>query len=167
MKTPPINLIDVFQEMVSACYASEKKYEKLFEQLSENAATDELKSCLSPTRNELAQHVDRLAQILKWLKLRPSRIMSNTDETLMAMAKEACGYKKQQSPHKDVQILQAAKLITFHKISLYGSMEKMAEALKMENAATLLAQSAEDNRNAGAYFTQIEQNILYPAVASA
>jgi len=164
MKTPPNNLLEVFNETVLACYATEKKFIKLFEQFSDLALTDELRSCLSPARNELQQHIDRLAQVLKSLKLRPHRISTPSDEALLTLGKEVCGYKKQQSRYKDVQILHAAKLITYHKIALYGSMEQMAAALSMEDAASLLGQSMEDNRNAGAYFMQIEQNILYPAV---
>ena len=164
MKIPPNSLLDVFNEMTLEIHATEKKFVKLFEQFYNLAFTEELRSSLSPERNELELHIDRLAQVLKSLKLRPHRISSSIDEALLTIGKDVCGYKKQQSKEKDVQILHVAKLITYHKISLYGSMEQMAKALKLDNTAKLLAQSLEDNKNAGAYFTQIEQNILYPAV---
>ena len=164
MKIPPNSLLDVFNEMTLEIHATEKKFVKLFEQFYNLAFTEELRSSLSPERNELELHIDRLAQVLKSLKLRPHRISSSIDEALLTIGKDVCGYKKQQSKEKDVQILHVAKLITYHKISLYGSMEQMAKALKLDNTAKLLAQSLEENKNAGAYFTQIEQNILYPAV---
>ena len=164
MKTPPNSLLDVFNEMTLEIHASEKKFIKLFEQFSDLASTDELRSSLSPVRNELEQHIDRLAKILKSLKLRPHRNSSSINEALLALAKEVCGYKKQLSREKDVQILHVAKLITYHKMALYSSMEQMALALKLDAGEKLLAQTLEDNRNVGAYFTQIEQNILYPAV---
>ena len=164
MKTPPNNLSEVLNEMLLTCHASEKKYTKLFEQFSELALTEELRACLSPARNELDQQIERLALILKSLKLRPHRISSATDEALLELGKEVCGYMKQQSVHKDAQILHVAKLITYQKIALYGSIELMARSLKMDETAVLIAQSLEESRNAGAYFSQIEQNILYPAV---
>lgn len=164
MKTPPNSLSDVFNEMMLELHASEKKFIKLFEQFSDLALTDELRSSLSPTRNELEQHVERLAQVLGSLKLRPHRLSSTINEAFLALGKEVCGYKKQQSREKDVQILHVAKIITYHKLSLYGSLEQMAIALGKGDAAKLLEQTLEDNKNAGAYLTQIEQNILYPAV---
>lgn len=167
MKTPPNSLHDIFQETALACHASEKKFAKLFEQFSEFAFTEELRSCLSPARNEAELQIDRLSQILKWLKLRPSRISSPVEEVLLTLGKEVCGYKKQQSHFKDIQILHVAKLITYHKISLYGSMEQMALALKLNDAARLLGQSMAESRDSGSYFAQIEQNILYPAVTKA
>ena len=164
MKTPPNNLQDIFKELVLQMHASEKRYMKLFSQFSELAYTDELRSCLSPSRNTLEEQTDRLAQVLKLLQLRPSRIITEMDETLLTLGKEVCGYQKQQSPHKDIQILYAAKLINYNRISTGSSIEQMSAALGLDQISPLLAQSLEDNRNAAVYFMQIEQNILYPAI---
>lgn len=164
MKTPPNNLQELFKDLTLQIHASDKKYAKLFSQFSELAYIDELRSSLSPSRNTLEEQNDRLAQILKLLNLRPSRILTEMDETLLALGKEVCGYHKQQSSHKDVQILHTAKLITFHRISTGSSIENMAKSLGLDQISQLLTQSLTDNRNAAAYFMQIEQNILYPAV---
>jgi ferritin-like metal-binding protein YciE len=164
MKTPPNSLTDVLNELILTCYASEKKFSKVFKDFSEQALTEELRSCLSPARNELDQQEDRLAQILKSLKLRPHRISSPIEEVLITLGNEVCGYKKQQTRQKDVQIIHAAKLITYHKVSTYGSLVMLATSLNLGDIAKLLSQSYDEIKNAGAYFSQIEQNILYPAV---
>lgn len=138
---------------------------KLFEQFSELAYTDEIRSCLAPSRNTLEEQTDRLAQILKLLNLRPSRIIAEMDETLLTMGKEVCGYQKQQSLHKDVQILLLSKLISYHRISIGSSLAEQSRVLGFDQICQLLTQSVSDDKNTAAYFLQIEQNILYPAVA--
>ena len=165
MKTPPNNLKDIFIESILQAHASSKKYAKLFEQFSELAYTDEIRSALAPSRNTLEEQTERLAQILKLLQLRPSRILNEMDETLLTKGKEVCGYQKQQSLHKDVQILLLSKLISYHKISIGSSIAEMSRVLGLDQISQLLTQSVSDDKNAAAYFLQIEQNILYPAVA--
>lgn len=165
MKTPPNNLQEVLQNMLTETQASGIKYEKLFKEFSDLAHTDELRSCLSPDRNDMEEQNSRLLLCMQALQLRPSRIIADLDETLLAIGKEVCGYKKQQSFHKDIQILQSAKSICLQRVGSYSSMEQIANSLKLDKIESLLAASLEDSRNAVAYFIQIEQNILYPAVA--
>ena len=93
MKTPPNTLQETFEALLIQTLASEKKYVKLFAQFSDLAFTDQLSAALSPSRNELEQHVDRLLQILKHLNLRPSREGSSVDDALLDLGKEICGYK--------------------------------------------------------------------------
>ncbi|RZM22524.1 MAG: DUF892 family protein [Pedobacter sp.] len=163
MKTPPNNLKDAFEALLIPSLAAELKYAKLFEQFSGLAVTAELGTVLSPARNEFDQQAERLRLLFKQLKLRPVRECLQVDEVFLAMGKEVCGYKKQQSLYKDIQIISLAKQITYHRIAIYSILDVMAGGLRADDVG-LLKQSCEEIRNSAGYFSQIEQNILYPAI---
>ena len=165
MKTPPLNLKEVYINAIAELYAAEKKYEKAFEQLSLTAHTPELGSALSPERTEIEQHISRLAIIMEPLKLKPSRITNAIDDELLKLSKEASGFAKQQSVLKDIQLLHCARSIQHHKIAAYESLYLMAQAMKKEPAAALLEQSLKDNINTERYLVQLAQNVIYPAAA--
>jgi len=164
MKTPPNNLKDAFESLLNLTLAAELKYSKLFEQFSTFVETAELAAVLSPARNEFEQHIERLGRLCKHYKLRPVRECLEVDEVFLATGKEVCGYKKQLSKFKDSQILSTSKQITYHRIAIYSTLEAMATALDADEPG-LLKQTSAELRNTGAYFCQIEQNILYPGLA--
>lgn len=163
MKTPPISLKEVFEVMIIDSLAAELKYSKLFEQFSTLTATAELGTLLSPDKNEFDQQIERLKLIVKQLVLRAIRECSDVDEVFLKLGKDICGYKKQRSGFKDVQILALAKQITFHRIAVFGTLAAIAAELHVDPAG-LLNQTVEEIRNTAAYINQIEQNILYPSL---
>lgn len=164
MKTSPKELEETFGALLLQNYASETGYTKLFKQFSSLALTAELRATLSPERNELAQQLARLQQILKLMKLRPSKANTPIDESFLMMGKEICTGKKEGDLDRDVRILTAAKLISYHRLAKISSLEAMATAIGMEAVAMLLEQSCAECRNSSAYLSQIEKNILYPQV---
>ncbi|MES2827927.1 MAG: DUF892 family protein [Bacteroidota bacterium] len=165
MKTPPNNLKEAFETLLLPTQAAELKYAKLFEQFSTLSETSELAALLSVDRNEFGQHIDRLKMLFKQLGLRAVRECSELDENFLVLGKEICGYKKQRSGLKDVQILGLAKQITFHRLAVYGTLDAMASALGADEVG-LFKQTVEEIRSTGGYFSQIEQNILYPVLKS-
>ena len=165
MKTPPLNLEELFRSQITELYATEKKLIKGFKSLYASSQTDELKSASSPDRSEQLTHVSRLAMILQSLKLKASRASDTVSEALLQQLPEVTGYKKQKDVFKDIQILHCLKTIYSIKITRYSSLQLIAENIDKKPMATLLAQSLEDSRNNFAYLIQIEQNIIYPAAA--
>jgi ferritin-like metal-binding protein YciE len=165
MKTPPLNLEELFRSQITELHATEKKLIKGFESLYASSQTDELKSASSPERSEQLTHVSRLAMILQSLKLKASRASDTVSEALLQQLPEVTGYKKQKDVFKDIQILHCLKTIYSIKIARYSSLQLIAENIDKKPMTTLLAQSLEDSRNNFAYLIQIEQNIIYPAAA--
>lgn len=163
MKTPPLTLKEVYLQTLSEVYAAEKKYMKCFQQMAEAAYTDELRSAISPEGTELENHLSRLSQIMEAMNLKTSRITASLDDELLVLGKEVCGFQKQQSVLKDIQILQTATQLVQIRIAAYESLYLMAMALKMDNASVLLEQCFKDYKNTVAYMSQIAQNIIYPA----
>lgn len=165
MRTPPHNLSEIFNTQVIELHATEKKYLKVFEQLSNAAQTPELRAALSSEKSGQEDHVSRLLLVIDSLKLKHSRVSNSINEELLKLANEVAGYQKQQSIYKDIQILQLAKLIFSAKSCAYSSLQLIAENRGQNIAADIMAQSLADIRNNLAYLLQIEQNIVYPAAA--
>jgi ferritin-like metal-binding protein YciE len=165
MKTPPLNLEELFRSQITELHATEKKLVKGFESLWTSSLTDELRSALSPERSDQLTHVERLAMILQSLKLKASRDSDTLSEVLLQQLSEVTGYKKQKDLFKDIQILHCLKNIYSIKIARYSSLQLIAEIIDMKPTAALLAQSLQDSRNNFAYLIQIEQNIIYPGAS--
>ncbi|MES2454821.1 MAG: DUF892 family protein [Bacteroidota bacterium] len=163
MKTPPLNLEELFRSQITELHATEKKLLKSFESLSAATQTDELRSALSAERSAQADHVSRLALVLQSLKMKATRDSDTISEELLKQVSEVTGYKKQQDLFKDVQILHCLKAVYSIKIARYSSLQLIAANLEMKHPAILLAQSLEESKNNFAYLIQIEQNIIYPA----
>ncbi|WP_316810665.1 DUF892 family protein [Pedobacter heparinus] len=165
MKTPPLNLNEIFQASITELCATEKKYLKVYEQLARAAMTPEISAALSPERTDLEQHTSRLTMIIEQEKLKASRIVNPVHEQLIDMSKDKSGFVKQKSLMKDIQILHWAKLITQVKINDYESLHSAALALKLDKATILLEQCVKDEANTYAYLLQIGRNIIYPAAS--
>lgn len=162
MKTPPLNLLEVYTKTIAELYAAEKNYEKAFKELSDTAFTPELATALSSENTGIEQHISRLAMIMEPLKLKPSRITNAIDDELLKFSKEASGFAKQHSVLKDIQLLHCARSIQHQKIAVYQSLFLMATAMSSEPAAALLEQAFKDNVNTDGHLAQLAQNVIYP-----
>ncbi|TDQ08210.1 DUF892 family protein [Pedobacter metabolipauper] len=163
MKTPPLSLTEVFNKLLAERFAAEKKYIKSFTEMSDAVLTDELHKALSPEQTDQENHLSRLSLILESQKLKAGRITAVIDDELLKMSTEVCGFMKQKSIMKDIQILHCVQVIEQIKITNYDALYQIALELKLEQAAELLEQTLKDNKNTQAYLSQIAQNIIYPA----
>lgn len=163
MKTPPLNLSEVFNQSLIEMFAAEKKYLKAFEAMAQTAFTPELGSALSPESIDIESHSSRLQLIMESQRLKTSRVTSTLDDELLKSAKEVAGFTKQKSILKDLQLLHTGKTILEIKTGNYEMLYLMATELKLTQPASLLEQSFKDLQNAISYLKQISQNIIYPA----
>jgi ferritin-like metal-binding protein YciE len=163
MKTPPLNLSEVFNHTLIEMFAAEKKFSKGFESMSLTAFTPELATALSPDSVSTEEHLSRLQLIMDFQKLKATRITSTLDDELLKNIKEVAGFTKQKSILKDLQLLQTGKIVLEIKAGSYESLYLMALELKLTQPAALLEQSYKDLQNGIAYLKQISQNIIYPA----
>ncbi|MBC7567336.1 MAG: DUF892 family protein [Pedobacter sp.] len=163
MKTPPLNLSEVFNLSLVEMFAAEKKYIKAFEAMGQTAFTPELATALSPDTNNTESHISRLQLIMESQQLKTFRITSTLDDELLKKTKEVVGFAKQKSILKDLQLLHTGKTILEMKAGSYEVLYLLATELKLGQPASLLEQSYKDLQNSIAYLKQISQNIIYPA----
>jgi ferritin-like metal-binding protein YciE len=163
MKTPPLNLSEVFNHSLVEIFAAEKKYNKSFEAMMQTAYTAELGTALSPESIGMDNHASRLQLIIESQRLKSSRITSTLDDEMLKRAKEVSGFNKQKSILKDIELLHTGKAILEMKAGSYEVLYFLATELKLTQPASLLEQSFKDLQNAISYLKQISQNIIYPA----
>jgi ferritin-like metal-binding protein YciE len=163
MKTPPLNLSEVFNHYLVEMYAAEKKYIKSFEAMAQTTLTPELGTALSPESINSESHLSRLQLIMESQRLKTIRVTSPLDDELLRTTKEVAGFNKQRSILKDIQLLHTGKTILQMKAGNYEVLYLLALELKLTQQASLLEQSYKDLQNAVAYLKQISQNIIYPA----
>ena len=163
MKTPPLNLSEVFNHSLIEMYAAEKKYIEGFEAMSQTTLTPELGTALSPESINSESHLSRLQLIIEFQRLKTIRITSTLDDELLKRIKEVAGFNKQKSILKDIQLLHTGRTIFEMKAGNYEVLYLLAMELKLTQPASLLEQSFKDLQNAISYLKQISQNIIYPA----
>jgi ferritin-like metal-binding protein YciE len=163
MKTPPLNLSEIFNQTLIEVHAAEKKYSKSFEAMAQTAFTPELGTALSPESLSSDAHASRLQLIIDSQHLKTVRITSTLDDELLKTMKEVSGFTKQKSILKDIQLLHTGKTVLEMKAGSYEVLYLIALELKLTQQASLLEQSYKDLENCISYLKQISQNIIYPA----
>ena len=163
MKTNVPDLNQFYKTMLAEQLAAEKKYMKLFNQLTRLIHTDEIRLAISPAETDIESHISRLSRAMKAAKHKVAAPLSGIDSELLKTLKASAG--KGSSLLKDVEMIGTLKLIYSAKVSRYDSLYRMATVLLHEEYAGLLEQCSKDNQNTYAYLNQIAQNVLYPELS--
>jgi ferritin-like metal-binding protein YciE len=163
MKTPPLNLIELFNSTIAGLYAADKKYLKCYADIAKTAMLEELSHTLSPEQTNLENHLNKLSSLIDLQGLKTSRITQVLDDQLYNEAMDCCGFAKQKSLLKDIQLLHCAQQILQSKIIRFESLYLTAKELKMEQAVHSIQQIKADNEHTYADLVQIAHDKLYPA----
>lgn len=162
MKTPPLNLIELYNSTVAGLYAADKKYLKCYETIAKTAMSAALSNTLSPEQTNLEDHLSKLSLLIDSQGLKTSRITLVLDDQLFNEAMDCCGFAKQKSILKDIQLLHCAQQILQSKIIRLESLYLTAKELKMEQATNFIYQIKTDNAQTSTDLIAIAENKLYP-----
>lgn len=162
MKTPPLNLIELFNSTVAGLYAADKKYLKCYETIAKTAMSAELSHTLSPEQTNLESHMSKLSLLIDLQGLKTSRITQVLDDQLYTEAMDCCGFAKQKSILKDIQLLHCAQQILQSKIIRLESLYLTAKELKKEQAVNLIHEIKTGHKQTYSELLEIAQHKLYP-----
>jgi ferritin-like metal-binding protein YciE len=158
-KKEPKQLDELFHDTLKDIYFAEKKILATLPKMAKAAQADDLKKAFEKHKTQTEGHVARLEKIFSLIDKKPQgktcdAIVGITDEGAEIMEE----YKG--SPALDAGLLAAAQAVEHYEISRYGTMRTWATELGLTEAAKLLAQTLEEEKQTDADLTEIAESVV-------
>lgn len=158
-KKEPKQLDELFHDTLKDIYFAEKKILATLPKMAKAAQAGELKKAFEKHKTQTEGHVARLEKIFGLIDKKPqgktcAAIVGITDEGAEIMEE----YK--DSPALDAGLLAAAQAVEHYEISRYGTMKAWATELGLAEAAKLLGQTLDEEKQTDADLTEIAEGVV-------
>lgn len=144
---------------LQAIYDAEQQALQAYPQIMDAVTSPELKQGLQQHMQQTQQQVQRLEQIFQQMGQTPG---SQTCVSMQGLIQEAQQLIQQGGAPEvlDAAIIGAAQAMEHHEIAAYGTARTMAQQLGLTEAAQLLEQTLEEEKQTDAKLTKLaEQNV--------
>ena len=159
------SLRELFGIELSYAYDCEKKLvEKGLPEMIENASARELRSALEEHLQQTRTHVTRLERVFSAIGMTPDTKTNDIFDKMASAVKDSKS-NIDASPLRDAALIINGNLVEHYEIATYGSLASFARALGLQDAATLLQETLNEEKKADAKLTQIGEEIMNPQAA--
>jgi ferritin-like metal-binding protein YciE len=159
MAKQPKTLEDLFHDTLKDIYFAEKKILSTLPKMAKAAQNDDLKAAFAKHRDETEGQVERLEQVFQMIDKKPqgktcAAIVGITDEGAEIMDE----YKGM--PALDAGLLAAAQAVEHYEISRYGTLRTWAEELGLDEAATLLQETLDEEEATDEALSELAKTVV-------
>jgi ferritin-like metal-binding protein YciE len=151
------NLHDLFEDTLRDIYYAEKAILKALPKMAKKASSEDLTAAFEEHREQTEGHVQRLEAIFKMLD---KTARGKKCEAIEGLAKEADEIIKEAETDtvRDAGMLAAAQAVEHYEISRYGTLKAWADKLGMKEAAQLLDQTLQEEKETDAKLTELAES---------
>lgn len=150
------SLQDVFVTGLKYTYdAEEKLVKKGLPKMIDSATSAELRSALEQHLEETRNHVTRLERVFAIVRVEPKTEGNDILDEMTDMVEDMIGATEDGSALRDVVLIMGGNEVEHFEIASYGSLKAIAQQLGLNEAATLLEQTLQEEKAADAKLTQI------------
>lgn len=146
-----------FLDQLQDIYWAEKKLVKVLPKLEEAATSRELKRAFANHLMETKTHVTRLENVFEMLgedaRARKCPAMAGIAEE----GEEIVDETEEGSAQRDVGLIFAAQKAEHYEIATYGGLTQLAKTMGHTEAAELLGQTLQEEKQADELLTQIAE----------
>jgi ferritin-like metal-binding protein YciE len=150
---------DLFLEQVEDLYDAERRLVKALPKMAEASTSQALRQAFESHLLETEGHVGRLESIFRALGQDPKAQTCDAMKGLVSEGEDIIG-DIEQSSLRDAGIIAAANRVEHYEIAAYGSARTFAQILGLNEAASLLEQTLQEERNADRKLTQIAESMV-------
>ena len=141
-------------------YWAEKHLTKALPKMQKAATTEELKSAIEEHLSQTEGHVARLEQVFELCGKKAQAKKCDAMEGLIKEGDSIVEETEDDSMTRDAGIIMAAQKVEHYEIATYGSLVQFAKTLGMGEAAEILQQTLDEEKETDKKLTQIaESNI--------
>ena len=155
-------LVDELHDILS----SEEQIIAALPGMAKASNSAELKKAFESHQKETKGQVKRLEKIFKILKEERKEKFCKGTKGLIQEGKDVLKEMK-KSPARDAAIISKAQRIEHYEISAYGTARAFAQEIELENVATLLQETLDEEENADKKLTSISEGGLLKEVNDA
>lgn len=154
-----LTLDQLFQQELQDLYDAENQIVKALPKMAEAATDEELASAFQQHLEVTKKQVQRLDKIFQKLGIKPE---GKTCEGMQGLIRE--GEKMiseiEKSAILDAALIGAAQKVEHYEISGYGTARTMAEVLGQQEAAELLEETLDEEKETDENLTEIAETIM-------
>lgn len=152
-------LEDLFHDTLKDIYYAEKKILKALPKMHKAAQSDELKAAFEKHLQETQGQVERLNQVFEAIGKKPQ---AKTCDAIEGILKEGEGIMEDYkgTGALDAGLISAAQAVEHYEITRYGTLRRWASELGIEEAASLLGQSLEEESATDESLTELAEGMV-------
>lgn len=151
-------LHDLYVEQLRDLYDAENQLTKALPKMAQGAGSEEVREAFEEHLEQTRGHAQRLEQIFEKLGENPKGEKCKGMEGLIREGSELLDEDMAESV-KDAAIIAAAQRVEHYEIAGYGTVRSFANLLGEANAAQLLEQTLEEEKETDQKLTQIASEI--------
>ncbi|HMJ67359.1 MAG TPA: ferritin-like domain-containing protein [Cyclobacteriaceae bacterium] len=149
----------LFEEELKDIYWAEKALTKAIPKMIKKATNEELIEALENHLEETEGHVQRCEQVFEILGKTPQ---AKKCEAMAGLIKEAeeLMTDNDEGVMRDAAIISAAQKVEHYEIASYGTLRTFATTLGLEDAAELLEETLNEEKNADETLTGVAESAI-------
>lgn len=159
------NLETLFHETLKDIYYAERKILSALRKMARAAQSEDLKTAFKTHEEETQTQVERLAQVFELIGKRPRGKTCDAIEGIIAEGEDIMEEFK-GSPALDAGLLAAAQAVEHYEITRYGTLKAWAQVLGMDEAASLLDQTLQEESATDEKLTGLAESVINAAAAT-
>lgn len=151
-------LHDLFIEQIRDLYDAEKQLVKALPKLAKAAESEELSDAIRQHMEETQNQVARLEQVFESVEVTAKGKPCKGMKGLLEEGNEAVT-EEDKGTLRDLAIIAAAQRVEHYEIAGYGTARTLAEHLGLNDAAELLEQTEEEEKQADTKLTEVATSL--------
>lgn len=156
-KTEPKTLSDLFEGLLQDIFSSENQLLKGMAKLSKAAEDPELKEAIETHMKETEGQIERIQQVAKMIDISAKGKVCQATVGLVKEAEENLEEFK-GSPASDASIIASCQKNEHYEIANYGTAVNFANQLGYPEAAELLQQTLNEEKNTDQALTKLAES---------
>jgi ferritin-like metal-binding protein YciE len=152
------SLNELFVEQLRDLYDAENQLIKALPKMAEGANSDELRQGFEEHLEQTKEHAQRIEQIFEQLG---EKVKGKKCKAMEGLVKEGAETLEEDMNEevKDAALIAAAQRVEHYEIAGYGTARTYANLLGEDEAASLLEQTLEEEKETDAKLTQLAEGI--------
>jgi len=155
MSKKPKTLDDLFHETLKDIYYAEKKILTALPKMTKAAQSEDLQAAFEKHEGETEGQVARLERVFAMID-QPAK--GKTCDAINVSTEVMREFKG--SPALDAGLLASAQAVEHYEISRYGTLKAWAEKLGLNDAASLLDETLEEEKNTDEALTELAEAVV-------
>ena len=147
-------LLELFIDGIKDLYWAEKHLRKALPKMQSAATSEELQNAFESHLEQTEEHVARLEEIFKMLEEKPQGKKCDAMQGLLDEGKSIIE-ETEPGAVRDAGIIAAAQKVEHYEIASYGTLVAFANALGESDAAELLEETLNEEKEADQTLTDI------------
>jgi ferritin-like metal-binding protein YciE len=147
-----------FTDSLKDIYWAEQHLTKALPKMQKAATTEELKTAIGEHLTQTKEHVIRLEQVFELFGKKAQAKKCEAMEGLLKEGDSIVEETEEGTMTRDTAIIIAAQKVEHYEIATYGSLVQLAKTLGVEKAATILAETLEEEKETDKGLTEIAEN---------